>query len=109
MAIPPEVEARLGPAKDLEGLSDADLKAVLKEYYDRCAFSTTKITSDIKFDASLWPQCNWKWKIETQSGINQEYFFLIRFHTLMEVFKVIIWKWEKKHMYDILKHFLKKS
>merc|ERR1712141_190812 len=35
MAIPPEVEARLGPAKDLEGLSDADLKAVLKEYYDR--------------------------------------------------------------------------
>ena len=45
MAIPPEVEARLGPAKDLEGLSDADLKAVLKEYYDRCAFTTTKITS----------------------------------------------------------------
>ena len=36
MAIPPEVEARLGPVKDLEGLSDADLKAVLKEYYDRC-------------------------------------------------------------------------
>ena len=34
---PPEVEARLGPAKELEGLSDADLKAVLKEYYDRCA------------------------------------------------------------------------
>jgi hypothetical protein len=32
---PPEVEARLGPAKELEGLSDADLKAVLKEYYDR--------------------------------------------------------------------------
>jgi len=35
--VNPEVEARVGPAKDLEGLSDADLKAVLKEYYDRCA------------------------------------------------------------------------
>ena len=53
MAIPPEVEARLGPAKDLEGLSDADLKAVLKEYYDRCAFSTTKITSQ-KYNNLLW-------------------------------------------------------
>ena len=53
MAIPPEVEARLGPAKDLEGLSDADLKAVLKEYYDRCAFSTTKITSQ-KLNNLLW-------------------------------------------------------
>jgi len=35
MAVPPEVVARLGDPKELEGLSDADLKAVLKEYYER--------------------------------------------------------------------------
>merc|ERR1712141_170987 len=36
MAVPPaEVLARLGDAKTLEGLSDDDLKAVLKEYYER--------------------------------------------------------------------------
>jgi len=35
MTVPDEVLARLGEAKNLEGLSDDDLKAVLKEYYDR--------------------------------------------------------------------------
>jgi hypothetical protein len=35
MAIPPEVAARLGDPKTLDGLSDADLKAVLKEYYEK--------------------------------------------------------------------------
>jgi len=35
MAIPPEVVSRVGEPKSLDGLSDADLKAVLKEYYDR--------------------------------------------------------------------------
>jgi hypothetical protein len=35
MAVPDEVLSRLGEAKNLEGLSDDDLKAVLKEYYDR--------------------------------------------------------------------------
>ena len=33
--LPDEVAARLGEAKVLEGLSDDDLKAVLKEYYDK--------------------------------------------------------------------------
>jgi len=36
MAVPPaEVLSRLGEAKTLEGLSDDDLKAVLKEYYEK--------------------------------------------------------------------------
>jgi len=35
MAVPDEVLARVGEAKNLDGLSDDDLKAVLKEYYDR--------------------------------------------------------------------------
>merc|ERR1712008_665604 len=35
MAVPDEVLSRLGEAMNLEGLSDDDLKAVLKEYYDR--------------------------------------------------------------------------
>ena len=36
MAAPPaEVLARVGDAKTLDGLSDDDLKAVLKEYYER--------------------------------------------------------------------------
>ena len=35
MAVPPEVSGRVGEPKELEGLSDDDLKAVLKEYYDR--------------------------------------------------------------------------
>ena len=35
MAVPPEVEARVGAPKEIEGLSDDDLKAVLKEYYDK--------------------------------------------------------------------------
>jgi len=35
MAITPEVAARVGEPKELDGLSDDDLKAVLKEYYDR--------------------------------------------------------------------------
>jgi hypothetical protein len=35
MTIPPEVVTRVGEPKSLDGLSDADLKAVLKEYYDR--------------------------------------------------------------------------
>ena len=36
MAVPDEVLSRVGEAKNLDGLSDDDLKAVLKEYYDRC-------------------------------------------------------------------------
>merc|ERR1712008_124922 len=35
MAVPDEVLSRLGEAKNLKCLSDDDLKAVLKEYYDR--------------------------------------------------------------------------
>jgi len=35
MAVPDEVLSRVGEAKNLDGLSDDDLKAVLKEYYDR--------------------------------------------------------------------------
>ena len=35
MAVPAEVAGRVGVPKELEGLSDDDLKAVLKEYYDR--------------------------------------------------------------------------
>jgi hypothetical protein len=35
MAITPEVAARVGEPKELDGLSDDDLKAVLKEYYER--------------------------------------------------------------------------
>ena len=35
MGIPDEVQGRVGEPKELEGLSDDDLKAVLKEYYDR--------------------------------------------------------------------------
>jgi len=35
MAVPPEVANRVGEPKSLDGLSDGDLKAVLKEYYDR--------------------------------------------------------------------------
>jgi hypothetical protein len=35
MAVPPEVSGRVGEPKELEGLDDDALKAVLKEYYDR--------------------------------------------------------------------------
>jgi hypothetical protein len=35
MAVPPEVASRVGEPKSLDGLSTDDLKAVLKEYYDR--------------------------------------------------------------------------
>jgi len=35
MGIPDEVAGRVGEPKELEGLSDDDLKAVLKEYYDK--------------------------------------------------------------------------
>jgi len=35
MAVPAEVVSRVGEPKSLEGLSDADLKAVLKEYYEK--------------------------------------------------------------------------
>ena len=35
MGVPDEVVSRVGEAKVLEGLSDDDLKAVLKEYYDK--------------------------------------------------------------------------
>ena len=35
MAIPPDVAAKVGEPKNLEGLSDDELKAVLKEYYDK--------------------------------------------------------------------------
>ena len=35
MGIPDEVQGRVGEPKELDGLSDDDLKAVLKEYYDR--------------------------------------------------------------------------
>lgn len=35
MGIPAEVQARLGDPKSLEGLSPADLQAVVKEYYER--------------------------------------------------------------------------
>jgi len=35
MGIPTEVLARIGEAKDLEGLSPEELMAVVKEYYDR--------------------------------------------------------------------------
>jgi len=35
MTIPPEVVTRVGEPKSLDCLSYADLKAVLKEYYDR--------------------------------------------------------------------------
>lgn len=37
MAVPPEVAQRVGEPKSLDGLSVDDLKAVLKEYYDRWA------------------------------------------------------------------------
>ena len=39
MGIPDEVQGRVGEPKELEGLSDDDLKAVLKEYYDRYSHS----------------------------------------------------------------------
>jgi hypothetical protein len=35
MAAPPEVVARVGEPKNLEGCSDDELKAILKEYYDK--------------------------------------------------------------------------
>jgi len=35
MGVPDEVVSRVGEAKVLEGLSEDDLKAVLKEYYDK--------------------------------------------------------------------------
>ena len=35
MAAPPEVIARVGEPKTLEGLSEDELKAILKQYYDK--------------------------------------------------------------------------
>lgn len=35
MAVPAEVVARVGEPKTLDGLDNNDLKAVLKEYYDK--------------------------------------------------------------------------
>lgn len=35
MAVNPDVAARVGEPKSLEGLSADDLKAVLKQYYDK--------------------------------------------------------------------------
>jgi hypothetical protein len=35
MATPPEVVARVGEPKKLDGCSEDELKAILKEYYDK--------------------------------------------------------------------------
>ncbi len=35
MAAPPEVAARLGEPKKLENVSEDELKAILKQYYDK--------------------------------------------------------------------------
>jgi len=35
MAAPPEVVARVGEPKKLENASEDELKAILKEYYDK--------------------------------------------------------------------------
>merc|ERR1712062_597240 len=66
MAIPPEVEARLGPAKDLEGLSDADLKAVLKEYYDRWVEAESqKYDVNATFTSRTCKFTIWRWRCPT--------------------------------------------
>merc|ERR1712029_309689 len=63
MAIPPEVEARLGPAKDLEGLSDADLKAVLKEYYDRWVEAESQnMMLNATFTSRTCKFTIWRWR-----------------------------------------------
>ena len=33
--VPPEVQERLGDRKELDGVSEDELKAILKEYYDK--------------------------------------------------------------------------
>ena len=48
MAVPDEVLSRVGEAKNLDGLSDDDLKAVLKEYYDRCVQWGQKLSKKAK-------------------------------------------------------------
>ena len=48
MAVPDEVLSRVGEAKNLDGLSDDDLKAVLKEYYDRCVQWGQKMSKKAK-------------------------------------------------------------
>ena len=48
MAVPDEVLSRVGEAKNLDGLSDDDLKAVLKEYYDRCVQWDQKLSKKAK-------------------------------------------------------------
>ena len=35
MAVPAEVQERVGEMKNLEGVSDDELKAIIKEYYDK--------------------------------------------------------------------------
>ena len=35
MAVPPEVLERVGDRKELDGINEDELKAILKEYYDR--------------------------------------------------------------------------
>lgn len=37
MALPPEVVARVGEPKKLDGCSEEELKAILKAYYDKLA------------------------------------------------------------------------
>ena len=53
MAVPDEVLSRVGEAKNLDGLSDDDLKAVLKEYYDRCVQWGQKLSKKAK--TLFWP------------------------------------------------------
>ncbi|XP_040582528.1 troponin I [Lepeophtheirus salmonis] len=52
MGIPADILARLGEPKSLEGLSTDDLKAIVKEYYERWV-ETESTKYDIEHDVKV--------------------------------------------------------
>jgi troponin I len=52
MGVPAEVLSRLGDPKALEGLSPADLQAVIKEYYEKWVASENE-KYDIEYSVKL--------------------------------------------------------
>lgn len=52
MALPPEVVARVGEPKKLEGCSEEELKAILKQYYDKWV-ATEGEKYDIEYNVKM--------------------------------------------------------
>ena len=78
MAVPDEVLSRVGEAKNLDGLSDDDLKAVLKEYYDRCVQWGQKLSKKAKKKAKTCFAQYPSWGLR------------IRKHLLGEILKILM-------------------